>query len=94
VVVMLIFVYIIKFPGNINRAGSDLKDGTAAAYNNELNSRYLMLKNNESKKCTVSRLKFFPKTLFFTDISEKTAPEMLRSYAAFFNKDSIFVEPN
>jgi hypothetical protein len=93
-VVVLLFVYVIKYPNNISRAYYDLKDGVAGAYNSELNNRYLMLKTSDCKKCPVEKLKNIPKTLFFVDISEKTENAMSRSYSYFFNKDSIFVESN
>jgi hypothetical protein len=91
-VLILLFVYVIKFPNNISRAWHDLNDGIASAYDRELNNRYKTLQTVDCKKCAVSKLKNVPKTLFFSDISEKTDNAMLKSYAYFFNKDSIFVE--
>jgi hypothetical protein len=94
VVLVLLFIYVIKIPGNISRAYGDLKDGVASAYDKELNARYEMLQTSNCKKCGITKLKNIPKTLFFTDISEKTDHAMLRSYAYYFDKDSVFVASN
>jgi len=89
---LLLMVYIYKYPNNVSTAFSDIKDGVACRYDKELNERYHNLNTSDCNICPVNKLKNIPTSLYFKDISEETDQSMLRSYAAFFNKDSIFVE--
>jgi hypothetical protein len=92
IVVLLLLIYCYKFPNNVRRALHDLKDGTASAYNKELNERYQSLNQSACRKCAISKLKNIPTTLFFADLSEKTDIAMFQSYVYFFNKDSIYLQ--
>lgn len=89
---LLLMVYVYKFPGNISTAFADIKDGVAIRYDKELKERYSELRTSDCRICPVNKLKNIPKTLYFKDITENTDQAMLKSFTAFFNKDSIFVE--
>lgn len=89
---LLLAIYLIKYPNNIKTAFHDFNSKRALKYDIELKERYKKLYTDNCRVCEIKRLENTPATLYFTDISEKTDPAMLRSYTLFFNKDSIFVE--
>lgn len=88
---LLLLVYLLKIPNNIGVAFHDLEKGTAKKYNQELTDRYNKLFTDDCRICPIKKLENIPKTIYFTEINDKTDIAMYRSYASFFNKDSIFI---
>jgi len=89
---LFIAFYVYKYTNNVSTAFFDLKDGTAAKYNDELSARYIYLKENDCKICEIEKLKNVPATLFFSDVSMVKDTIMNEAYNAYFGKDKIIVK--
>ncbi len=90
-ILLLLLLYVYKYPNNVKTAYQDFRSGTAQSYDKELTARYRSLLTNPNRSCSINKLHIFPKTLYFKDITENTDIVMLRNYEAFFDKDSIAV---
>ncbi len=89
---LFIAFYVYKYQNNVSTAYFDLKDGTAAMYNDELLARYSYLRKNDGKICEIEKLKNIPATLFFSDISMIEDKVMNEAYSKYFGKESIIVK--
>jgi len=90
---LLLMVYVFKYQNNVNKAYTDLIDGTAHKYDEELMNRYHFLYTDDCKTCEVEKIKHIPKTLFFSGLDEKTDFTMAEYYSKYFGKDWIKVKP-
>jgi hypothetical protein len=82
-------ILIILTTGNVKNALKDLRSRDFIAYDQELNARYEQIANTSSDTIIVDSLHFFPRTLYFDDLSSE--PENWKNvpYAAYFGKRVI-----
>jgi len=88
-VITLLFIF---RENNITTAYTELFNGDAAKFNNEVNERYDFIKNSSVDSVKVDSLSKSPKSFFYMDIT--TDPKIFynRGYANYFNKKAIMLK--
>ena len=84
-----VLILTILATGNIKMALKDLRSRDFLAYHRELNARYDLISNSQSDTLVVDSLHFFPRTIYFGDISSDPLNWKNAPYANYFGKKLI-----
>lgn len=90
---VLVFIILISSAGNIKQAFKDIRSRDFLVYHRSLNHRYKLIEKSNQDTLVVDSLKFFPKTLYFSDISADPKDWKNAPYANYFSKEMIVLKP-